>query len=74
MSRRGFFGLYCQSKSLRSFRSVSPESCVPPIDQSGSAPIEFVLHEGGERLDEVHLLLRHLQRTRLECRGHPREA
>src|ERR1700678_143555 len=26
MSRRGFFGLYCQSKSLRSLRSVSPES------------------------------------------------
>ncbi len=41
-----------------------------PFDQSGPASIEFILHEGRESLDEVHLLLSDLQRAGLERRGH----
>jgi hypothetical protein len=47
---------------------------VAPLEQTGAAPIELVLHEPRHRLEKIHLVLGHLERAGFEGGDHAREA
>ena len=46
---------------------------IAPVEQARVAPVQFVLHQPGEGLDEVHLVAGHGQGSRLQSVAHARQ-